>query len=181
MDSIRSKNFWRGTGDKFKYHIVNWGAVCRPKDYRGLGVINTRLMNECFLCKWWWRMSRAKDELWFRILKAKYFPRGEFRDIMPLKGSQFWKSLHKVRSLFHLGVVQQIGNGEAVFFWKDVWLGSCPLKIRYGRLFNITSNPDITVADCFVDGVWNITFIRQFGREEDMWKGLKNDLYGVEL
>ena len=43
--------FWRGASDKFKYHMVNWRPVCIPKDYGGLGVMNTRLMNDCLLSK----------------------------------------------------------------------------------------------------------------------------------
>ena len=36
MDSIRSKFFWRGDVEKFKYHMVKWEALIRPKDYGGL-------------------------------------------------------------------------------------------------------------------------------------------------
>lgn len=53
--------------------MVKWEAVCRPKDFGGLRVLNTRIMNDCMLSKWMWRISGAKDELWFRLLKAKYF------------------------------------------------------------------------------------------------------------
>jgi hypothetical protein len=31
MDTIRSRFFWRGAGDDFKYHMVKWYAICRPK------------------------------------------------------------------------------------------------------------------------------------------------------
>ena len=105
IDSIRARFFWRGANDNFKYHMVKWDAMCRPKDYGGLGVLNTRLMNDCLLSKWFWRMSRAKDELWYRILKAKYFSRGEMGagDSMTARGSQFWKSLQVVKHLFKTG------------------------------------------------------------------------------
>jgi hypothetical protein len=46
LDSIRSKFFWQGANDKFKYHMVRWENICIPKDYGGLGVIDTRTMNE---------------------------------------------------------------------------------------------------------------------------------------
>ena len=89
MDSIRSRFFWRGASDSFKYHMVRWGVVCRLKDFGGLGVIDTWLMNDCLLCKWFWRMNLVTNELLFRILKAKYFPRGGVRDIKTLRGSRF--------------------------------------------------------------------------------------------
>lgn len=51
MDGIRAKFLWQGTEDKFKYHMAKWEMVSRPKDLGGLGIINTRMMNECLLVK----------------------------------------------------------------------------------------------------------------------------------
>lgn len=77
---------------------------------------------------------------------------------------------------------QQVRNGEGTLFWKDTWLDNCPLKIRFCRLFNICSNPDITVAGCLVNDEWSIEFIRQFGQTEaESWDELKRELVGVSL
>lgn len=69
--------------------MVNWGAICRQKKYGGLGIINTRIMNDCLMVKWIWRINLANKDLWFKILKAKYFPTGVFKDARTLEGSQF--------------------------------------------------------------------------------------------
>lgn len=103
MDTIHSRFFWRGTSGKFKYHMVNWHSVCGSKDFGGLGIINTRVMNDCLLAQWIWRIHSAKNELWFKILKTKYFPRGVFREARSLKSSQFWKSVLKVKNFFQYG------------------------------------------------------------------------------
>ena len=116
MDSIRARFFWRCASDNFKYHMVKWKAVCRPKDYGGLGVLDTRTMNICLLSKWFWKMNMAKDELWFRLLKAKYFPKSDYRVARTVKGSQFWNDLQKVKNWFQKGASHQIGNGEGTFF-----------------------------------------------------------------
>lgn len=52
MDSIRSNFFWQGAEESHKYHMMNWEAVCRPKYYGGLEILNTKIMNECLLVKW---------------------------------------------------------------------------------------------------------------------------------
>ena len=52
MDEVRGRFFWEGCSQSFKYHMMRWENVCRPKDYGGLGLINTRLMNICMLSKW---------------------------------------------------------------------------------------------------------------------------------
>ena len=60
MDSIRSKFFWRGDVEKFKYHMVKWEKACVPKDFGGLGITNTRKLNEALLMKWIWRLYKDK-------------------------------------------------------------------------------------------------------------------------
>jgi hypothetical protein len=55
MGSVRAKFFWRRASEEFKYHMVRWGAVCRPRDMGGLGIVNTRILNECLMVKWIWK------------------------------------------------------------------------------------------------------------------------------
>jgi hypothetical protein len=52
MDNIRAKFLWQGAKEKFKYHMAKFEMVCRPKDQGGLGIINTKIMNESLLVKW---------------------------------------------------------------------------------------------------------------------------------
>jgi len=35
------------------------------------------------------------------------------------------------------------------FFCTDPWLGGIPLSVRFGRLFELTDNPLMSVADMF--------------------------------
>jgi hypothetical protein len=44
------------------------GSYCCPREFGGLGIINTRIMNECLLVKWIWRLVNKEDSLWYRIL-----------------------------------------------------------------------------------------------------------------
>lgn len=71
MDSIRSNFFWQGANNNFKYHMAKWISVSRPKDQGGVGIINTRIMNECLLVKWIWKIMQEPDETWFKLVKAK--------------------------------------------------------------------------------------------------------------
>lgn len=114
--------------------MVNSKAVYRPKDFGGLGVINSRLFNDCLLSKWLWKIDQARDELWFRILKAKYFPDRNSWGSKVIKGSQFWNNLHRVKHLFLCGVNHVVGDGKSVSFWRDVWIDHCPLKVRFYKL-----------------------------------------------
>jgi hypothetical protein len=52
MDSVRAKFFWRRAGGEFKYHMIKWPALCRPKEFGGLGILNSQIFNECLMTKW---------------------------------------------------------------------------------------------------------------------------------
>jgi hypothetical protein len=61
MDSIRSKFFWQEAGHDFKYHMVKWISICKPKIHGGLGIINTYLMNQCLITKWIWKIEKGSN------------------------------------------------------------------------------------------------------------------------
>jgi hypothetical protein len=50
----------RGDPEKFKYHMMKWENVCLPKDFGGLGITNTRLLNALIL-KWAWRLQNQME------------------------------------------------------------------------------------------------------------------------
>jgi hypothetical protein len=51
MNNTRANFFWRGAEGSFKYHMMRWEAVCRPRDFGGLGLLNTQIFNECLITK----------------------------------------------------------------------------------------------------------------------------------
>jgi hypothetical protein len=116
MDTIRAKFLWQGVEEKFKYHMAKFEMVCRPKDQGGLGIINTKIMNESLLVKWIWRIYQQPDELWYRILKAKYLGNNNFFDSKATRGSQFGKGLHSVKHLFEWEPSSRLGTIDSVAF-----------------------------------------------------------------
>jgi hypothetical protein len=59
-----------------------------------------------------------------------------------------------------------VKNGKKARFWRDVWLGQCPLSIVYNRIFGICNEQDDIVHEVFRDNGINLTFRRSFGVEE---------------
>jgi hypothetical protein len=51
----------RESGFSWQYHLVNWPTVCRPKEVGGLGLLNTKKMNQALLLKWIWRLYQEED------------------------------------------------------------------------------------------------------------------------
>jgi hypothetical protein len=146
FDSHRARFFWEGAGPKRKYHLVNWPNVCRPKECGGLGILNTKKMNVALLLKWIWRLYHEEDAMWVQILRAKYPEASDFFAGNGQGGSQFWKSLHKIKHIFKLGARHTVVDGRRTLFWLDNWHHLGVLKDAFPALFAICDNESVSVA-----------------------------------
>jgi hypothetical protein len=89
MDQSRARFFWRGARGDFKYHMIKLKAICRPKEFGGMGIVDTHIFNECLMTKWIWKLYNQKDKLWVRLLTTKYMRDGDFFKSKDTKCSQF--------------------------------------------------------------------------------------------
>jgi hypothetical protein len=177
FDKVRSRFFWEEVGPKHKYHMVDWATVCKPKEYGGLGILNTRRMNIALMLKWIWKLYQNAEGLWVDLLKAKYLGNNElFSAAVPRKCSQFWNSIQKINWYFKLGEKHQVKSGKRTYFWLDWWSGSAPLCVRYLALFNICAFPFITVKEALNVEGWGILFRRLFDLPEVVeWDNLTRE------
>lgn len=117
MDSIRAKFFWQGAGENFQYHMVKWPNLCLPTDFGGLGILDTRLMNDALIGKWGWRMLKADENyLCYQLLK-KYLRKHSFLQCQKGVGSQFWKGVLQTRGIIQWGCQVNVNNGLYTRFW----------------------------------------------------------------
>jgi hypothetical protein len=159
MDSHRNRFFWEGQTTTKKFHMVNWKTICQPKSQGGLGVLNTKLMNIVLMAKWIWRIYSDEnfDFLWLRLLSAKYRT-SEIFSFTPNSCYPFWRSIHKVKEHFRLGVRFCPGKNSSTSFWKDVWIGEVPLSSKFPSLFAKSSDTDLTIAQAYSEEGWHIFF-----------------------
>jgi hypothetical protein len=67
------RNFlWGGLKNKKGMCWVKWSEICKPKREGGLGIKDLRLMNSSLLAKWRWKLLNEDNELWKRVILAKY-------------------------------------------------------------------------------------------------------------
>jgi hypothetical protein len=183
FDKILARFFWEGVSDKHSYHWVNWPEVCRPKDQGGLGIINSRFFNSALMIKWIWRIFDPEEHhnLWYKLLRAKYLSVDNIFARNSQGGSQFWRSINKIKHLFKLGAKYQLGSGEKILFWTDWWQGEGPLAIRFPRLFDICSSKSISVAQALPISPISLQFRRSFGSDElSAWELLVQDLHHLQ-
>jgi hypothetical protein len=182
LDSIRSRFYWQGTSKKRKYHMIKWEALNSPKDFGGLGFLDVRVMNTCLLAKWIDRLEKDEDNLCCSLLRNKYLGSKSIFQVKNRNGSQFWRSLLDVREWYQRGHGIRIKSGVQTRFEEDSWLGDCPLKIQFPKLYGIARYPDLEVSRCKVNNEWNIEFRRQFNAAQlEEWERLLEILEQVTL
>ena len=106
-------------------------------------------MNQALLGKWLWRLGDESKGLWRNILLAKYKVRRNGWDIShpSQRCSNFWKGICSTKDSFAQSIRYQVGNGENVSFWHDVWVGNNPLVIQFPDLYKCAKNRKARVRD----------------------------------
>ncbi|RVW31409.1 LINE-1 reverse transcriptase-like [Vitis vinifera] len=175
----------------------------------GLGLRKLVHLNKALLGKWVWRFARAKEELWKRVLVAKY-GQEEFgwrtKKANGVFGVGVWKEILKEADWCWENMIFKVGKGTKIRFWKDPWCGDVELARRFPQLFNVAAQKSATMGDLWDQnsgqGGWNLRFIRGFNDweltlvdellqilrsqritlEEDLalWKGGKNGKFDVK-
>jgi hypothetical protein len=158
MDMHRASFLWIGDKNKIKYHMIIWPIVCLPKDQGGLGILDLDVMNISLLSKWLWRLFNEKG-VWQNILTGKYLGKVTLgQAVAKLGDSHFWQGLIDVKGLFWPYIRIVVGNSVKTRFWEDVWLKDDSLANIFLRLYSISLNLNITVANAFVLGIANLRF-----------------------
>jgi hypothetical protein len=146
METARSNFFWHGPGQKKKYLMMKWKVLASPKGGGLAGFTNTRIMNQCLLCKWICKLERGDNNPCCKLLRAKYLGEKGF----------YCKSCFLPLFTTYIRPLTR--------FWIDVWLGNCPFSIVYSRIFDICDEQEESVYSVLKSN--ELTFRRSFGEVE---------------
>lgn len=174
FDKDLSRFFWQAMNGRQKYHMVKWADICLPKEMGGLGILASRRMNVALMLRWAWRIIRSEGGLWLQLIQAKYLRGVPLLACDCMEGSQFWRSIQKIKHEIRLGLSFSIGNGGGgAMFWLDRWVDGTTLCTGFPHLFAICVDPSLLVAEAVQAGQWNILFRRSLGPAEVLeWANL---------
>jgi hypothetical protein len=123
------------SGDKAK--------IKKPKLKGGLGVIKLGMHNEVLLMKHLHKFFSKQDLPWVKLIWGKYYSNGKLPK-KTNKGSFWWSGVLKLQSTYK-GIAQaQMGLGDTIFFWDDLWNGQI-LKLSFHELHSYAINGSISV------------------------------------
>jgi hypothetical protein len=136
--------------------------VRTPKDQGGLGIEVLELKNMCLLSKWLFKLLH-EEGMWQQLLHNKYIKNKTLPQVESKPtDSPFWKGLMRVKPEFCKRGMFKVGNGMAVRFWEDTWLGDYPLSLQYPLLYNIIQPKNVLVSTVLAQHPLNIGFRRTF-------------------
>ena len=183
MDTIRSQFFWRGAGNNFKYHMIRWDQLCLPKNFGGIGILNTRLLNDALLLKWVWRiLAQRIGDLCYQLLRPKYLHNKTLMNSKNRTCSQFWKGIQTVKYKIRFGLGFKVHNGRDTIFWDDVWLTNVPLRLDFLEIYIKCRKKDDWVRDLWDGEAWSIPLCRTLVSSNlPAWDKLMDQLEAVQL
>ena len=118
------KFWWVSKDGQRKTCWVSWEKMTQPKYLGGLGFQDIEMFNLALLARQAWRIMQNSESLSTKLLKAIYFPNGQFVDAdLGSKPSQIWRGILDGRDVLKQGLIRRIGNGENTSIWEHEYLG----------------------------------------------------------
>jgi hypothetical protein len=90
------------------------------------------------------------DLPWVKLVWSKYYRNGKLYNHV-VKGSFWWRSLLKLLNIFKGISHIQLGAGDTIIFWSDLWNGRI-LQQSYPELFSFATNKSITAREVIESG-----------------------------
>ncbi|KAJ0765374.1 putative RNA-directed DNA polymerase [Helianthus annuus] len=151
---LMKKFLWVGNRVSKGIHWVSWEVVTRPKKYGGLGISKLCDVNVALLVKWAWRFKSNYEGLWRKVVISIHGGRSKWSFLLvkrSLPGT--WKVIVNLLETFRINgqpisrlITCNLGNGDRISFWKDVWFGDTPLFIRWLALFSLERDKECVVS-----------------------------------
>ncbi|XP_012837512.1 PREDICTED: uncharacterized protein LOC105958055 [Erythranthe guttata] len=117
------RRFWWGNGTTKGMHWLAWKELCKSKEKGGMGFRDLRSFNLALVTKQAWRILSNPNLLLSKIMAARYFPHGNFRDAgIGYRPSTTWRSIWQTLPFLKMGLRRRIGNGNDTSVWADSWL-----------------------------------------------------------
>uniref|UniRef100_A0A803QB70 Reverse transcriptase domain-containing protein n=1 Tax=Cannabis sativa TaxID=3483 RepID=A0A803QB70_CANSA len=123
IESMVARFWWGSSSKKHKIHWGNWGKLCKLKEQGGIGFRDLEDFNQALLAKQGWKLITKPDCLLARVMKALYFPNGNFFEAkLGHYGSAVWKSILWGREILIKGSRWCIGDGRTIRINEDPWI-----------------------------------------------------------
>ncbi|KAL8485143.1 hypothetical protein ACS0TY_027437 [Phlomoides rotata] len=122
-----------------------------------------------------WRLIVESNALVCKVLRAKYFPHGDFLTaFLGNSPSYTWRSIWRAHGLVRRGTRWKIGDGSGVNDWREPWLNENDNLCVNSEA--IVSYEELCVSDFIIPGSrkWNTVALQGFFFTVDFFQNLEN-------
>lgn len=78
------------------------------------------MFNEAMLAKLPWRLLHDDNPLFYRVFKARFFPRGSILEAKDSSSASYaWRSIFKGRDVISKGELSRVSEGKQIKIWED--------------------------------------------------------------
>jgi hypothetical protein len=148
---------WNGKGVKAAKAKVAWSEICFPKKEGGLGLKRLEVWNQISMLRHIWSIFATSGSLWVAWVKNNFLRQKSFRSVgIPQNCSSCWRKLLNLRDISKQFLRIEVGNGENIHFWLDLWHPDGILIEKYGyRVFyDAQSRVEAKLSSVIHNGDW---------------------------
>ncbi|XP_013588946.1 PREDICTED: uncharacterized protein LOC106297207 [Brassica oleracea var. oleracea] len=148
---------WSGSPNITSRAKIAWEEVCCPREEGCLRIRRVKDVSTMFMLKLIWRLFSNTASLWVSWVRRYLLRDAVLWDVKDTwLGSWAWRKLLRIRNIAKSFVRWDIGDGNTVRFWTDLWHPS-------GRLIDIDWESgtqkmgigrDRRISDLLVGGAW---------------------------
>ena len=155
-------SFWWGTKSNGErcIHWIKWNTLCPRKEQGGMGFRSLHAFNLAMPGKHAWNFISNPYTLASRLIKAKYFPHGNFLSAqLGSNPSYTWKSIWSSQFILKQGCRWCIGDESSINIWHEPWLkDDTNLRVVTPMIEGIES---LRVQDLFImeSRYWDVELI----------------------
>ncbi|XP_061351083.1 uncharacterized protein LOC133296147 [Gastrolobium bilobum] len=165
VEKLTRSFLWGSKLNQRKTHLVNWTKVCQPKKDGGLGLRDQVKINKAFSMKLGFGLISKVEDLWVKVLKAKYKVNDAMIPNIPVSknASNAWKGIQQVWGQVQMGARILLGDGRNIKFWEDSWLPGINRLLDEAQTEVPEAISKWRVADCVSnEGDWKWELLNQF-------------------
>ncbi|XP_033134016.1 uncharacterized protein LOC117127540 [Brassica rapa] len=168
IQSLCSCFLWTGNITRKGVAKIAWSTVCLPKKEGGLGLRDFETWNKTLCLKLIWMLYTPNPSLWASWIRKYKIGDESFWSLEAKKaGSWTWRSLLNLRPIASNFLKANLGNGQKISFWWDIWT---PLG-RLIELFGDSGPRELciplyaSVADTCDENGWRLRGARSLAAE----------------
>lgn len=120
-----------------------WKIVSKPKNSRGLSVLDLQTHNEALPLKNLHKFFNKADIPWVQLIWKKYYSNDRLPSRIK-KGSFWWRDVMKLLDKFKGMASANVANGKSCLLWDDCWSGQ-PWKLSFPKLYSFARKPALTL------------------------------------